>query len=84
MALPTEPVSLSPEQIAELHRKLSAFRHDLNNNLSLIAAAAELLRHQPQNGEALLATLTEQPQKVAAALITFSRELEAALRITRP
>jgi len=34
MPLPDQPVTLVPEQVAELNRKLSVMRHDVNNNLS--------------------------------------------------
>ena len=84
MAKPTEPVSLSLEQIGELNQKLSELRHDLNNNLSLIAATAELIRRRPENTEHMWNTLAEQPRKIAEVVSQFSRELETALKITRP
>lgn len=84
MALPTEPVTLTVEQINELNRKLSTLRHDVNNQLSLIIATVELIRRRPENAERMLAMLNEQPQRIAGSLAQFSGELEAALRITRP
>lgn len=84
MALPSQPVILTVEQVAELNRKLTEMRHDINNKLSLIMAAVELMRYKPQMGERMMATLVEQPPKVAAALVQFSRELEQTLGITRP
>jgi len=47
--VPSQPVTLSVEQIEELNQKLSNMRHDINNNLSLILAATELIRHKPQS-----------------------------------
>ena len=36
MGMPQTPVTLTPEQVAELNEKLATTRHDINNNLSLI------------------------------------------------
>jgi len=83
MGLPTQPVALSVEQISELNQKLSALRHDMNNSLSLIAATAELIRRRPATTEHMWNTLHEQPRKMTAAIAQFSREIEAALQITR-
>jgi hypothetical protein len=83
MVLPTQPVALSVEQIGELNQKLSTLRHDLNNSLSLIAATAELIRRRPATTEHMWATLHEQPRKITAAMAEFSRDMEAALKITR-
>ena len=84
MVLPTQPVALSVEQIGELNQKLTTLRHDLNNSLSLIAATAELIRRRPAAGDNLWKALHDQPRKITEALAQFSRELEAALHITRP
>jgi hypothetical protein len=84
MALPTEPVTLSVEQINELNQKLTALRHDVNNQLSLIMAAVELIRRRPEGSERMLAMLVEQPQKISGSLTQFSGNVEAALGITKP
>lgn len=84
MVLPTEPVTLSAERISELNQKLTALRHDANNHLSLIMAAAELIRRRPESADQMLKTLVEQPQKIAAAIERLSSELETALQIKRP
>jgi hypothetical protein len=84
MALPTQPITLSVEQIAELNRKFSSLRHDINNNLSLIMAAAELARFKPDTLERMLTTLTEQPPKITENMRKFSADFESALGITRP
>jgi hypothetical protein len=83
MPLPSQPVTLSVEQLADLNRKLAAMRHDINNHLSLIIAAAELIRHKPQTTERMMATLVEQPPKIADALGNFSADFERAFGITR-
>ena len=83
MVLPTQPVALSVEQIGELNQKLTNLRHDLNNSLSLIAATAELIRRRPASADQMWKTLQEQPRKITDAMAQFSRDLEAALQITR-
>ena len=84
MPLPSQPVVLSVEQIGELNQKLSTLRHDVNNNLALVIAAAEMIRRKPETAERLWNGLMEKPHKISEAITQFSRELEAALGITRP
>lgn len=83
MVLPTQPVTLTVEQIAELNQQLSTMRHDINNDLSLIIAALELLRHKPQTAERMIGTLLEQPPKIAGSMNKFSEEFETKFGIQR-
>ena len=83
MGPPIKPVSLSAEQIDELNRKLSTMRHDINNNLSLIIAALELIQHKPEVAERMIATIGQQPAKIGVAMTKFSAEFEKALGIIR-
>jgi hypothetical protein len=83
MPLPSQPVTLTVEQLGELNGKLSTMRHDINNQLALIVAAVELIRLKPEMTQQRLATLAEQPAKIAATLAKFSAEFERALGITR-
>ena len=84
MGLPVTPVTFTPEQIAELNRKLSTFRHDVNNHLMLIMASAELIQINPQQAGNLVKNLIDQPQKISDQLKQFSSEFEQTLGITRP
>jgi hypothetical protein len=84
MQLPSQPITLTAEEIGELNKKLSGMRHDINNHLSLIIAAVELIRYKPDSTERMMHTLVEQPSRVADALAKFSREFERTLGITRP
>lgn len=84
MPPPTEPVTLTVEQIDELNKKLADLRHDINNYVSLILASAELLRRRPETAERMLASLAEQPPKIIGAVRMFSDELEKALHIEGP
>lgn len=83
MGLPTSPVTLSVEQIDELNKKVSTLRHDINNNLTLIMAALELIRYKPEMADKMLATMTEQPMKISAAMTKFSEEFERTFGISR-
>lgn len=83
MELPTGPVTLTADEIAELNRKLSVMRHDVNNQLSLIIAAAELIRFKPEMREKMANTLSEQAPKIMTQISTFSTEFEKALGIKR-
>ena len=83
MRMPSEPVNLSIEQVQDLNQKLSSLRHDINNHLSLIMAATELIRHKPQMAERMMDTLVEQPPKITAAISKFSFEFENTFGITR-
>ena len=84
MGLPTKPVTLTVDQVTELNRQLSNMRHDINNQLSLIMAAAELIRKKPQTSERMIATLLEQPPKITSAIGKFSVDFERTLGVTRP
>jgi hypothetical protein len=84
MGLPTQPVTLSVEQLERLHRELSNLRHDVNNTLSLIMAAVDLIRYKPHMTDRMVNTLVEQPPKIVSSLGKFSTEFEQTLGITRP
>ena len=84
MALPNTPVTLTVEQIDHLNHQLSTMRHDINNQLSLIVAAAELIRMNPDMVRRMSATLMEQPPKISEGMARFTSEFEKLLGITRP
>ena len=83
MGLPSQPVTLSVEQVDELNKKLSKLRHDVNNNLSLMIAAVEMIQFKPELVTKMMNTLTEQPGKITGAMGQFSEEFEKVLGITR-
>ena len=84
MVLPTEPVTLSVPQLEDLNRKLSTLRHDINGDLALVVAAAELIKLNPDILQRMLSTLLEQPPKIREKLDRFSAEFEKTVGITRP
>ena len=83
MPLPNQPVTLTAAQVAELNSKLSTMRHDINNQLSLIIAAVELIRHKPETTERMMETLVGQPPRISASLLKFSTEFEQTLGLAR-
>ena len=58
-------------------------RHEINNQLSLIVAALELIRYRPEMRDRMLNTVGEQPAKIMAEIAKFSAEFEQSLNITR-
>lgn len=83
MTLPEEPVTLTAEQIKDLNQKLAHMRHDINNHLSLMIAASELIRHKPATTERMLEALNERPQKISASMNAFTSEFEKTFSIRR-
>ncbi len=83
MGIPNGPVTLSVQQLEQLNKKLSALRHDVNNHLSLVVAAAELIKFNPEMAVRMSTTLSEQPPKISEEINKFSAELEKVLGITR-
>jgi len=83
MAMPQSPVTLTPEQITELNEKLATTRHDINNHLSLIVAAVELLRRKPELAPRMIESISQQPDKIIAQMRGFSNEFEKSLGITK-
>ena len=79
MGPPNQSITLSSEQVQELNAKLSLMRHDINNMLSLITAAVELIRSKPQTTERMTATLLEQPARIGDSMAKFSSEFERIL-----
>lgn len=77
------PVTLSEEQILELHKSLRDMRHDVNGRLAVIVAAAELMRLKPETMEERLKLLLEQPHQAADHITEFSRIFEDVLGLTR-
>jgi hypothetical protein len=84
MVLPSQPVTLSVEQVEQLNRQLSTLRHDINNSLSLVTAATELIRIKPEVLDRMMVALTEQPPRINKAMASFTTEFDKTFGITRP
>ncbi len=83
MGLPTQAVTLTPEQVSDLSRRLSSMRHDINNYLSLIVAAAELIKMNAELAGRMSVTLSEQPAKISEEIRKFSAAFDDILGINR-
>jgi methyl-accepting chemotaxis protein len=83
MSLPQSPVTLSAAQVAELNTRLSEMRHNINNQLSLIVAAVELIQRKPESGARMVETIGEQPGRIAEEMKRFSTAFERACGIAR-
>ncbi len=84
MGLPTQPITLTVEQVADLNKKMSFLRHDVNNHISLMMAAIEVIQYKPDMLEKMLQNLLDQMPKITGSVGNFSNEFEKALGITRP
>jgi hypothetical protein len=83
MAVPTVPITITPQQLKELNEHLSHMRHEINNQLSLVVAALELVRFKPEMRDRMLETLGQQPARITGEVAKFSAEFERAFGITR-
>ncbi len=83
MGLPASSVTLTPAEVDALNKKLSEARHNINNSLSLVVAAVELIKIKPDMAARMLETLGKQPDKIVDEIRAFSGEFEKAMRITR-
>ncbi len=83
MLLPTEPVTLSPEQIKDLSDKLSRMRHDVAGVLSVMVAATELIRIKPERAREMIGMIAQQPQKITDSLTQFSTEFNEVFGIRK-
>ncbi len=83
MAMPVKSVTLTAAQVLELNQKLSEMRHDVNNQLSLVLGAAELIRCKPESTPRMLVTLGATPQKISDQIHKFSEQFEKTFGIIR-
>ena len=83
MEFPKKPVTFNISEVQELNKHLSEFRHNVNNCLALVIAAAELVRRRPDTVEAMAGTMLEQPQQILEEIREFSEAFEKAFGIVR-
>jgi hypothetical protein len=83
MAASSTPITITPEQLKELNERLSHMRHEINNQLSLVVAALELVRFKPDLRDRMLETVGQQPPRITAEVAKFSAEFERIFGITR-
>jgi hypothetical protein len=83
MAVSETPQPNASEQVAELNRKLSVMRHNVNNHLALVVAATELLRRKPELAPRLLDNILAQPERINSEIRSFSEAFETAFGAKR-
>ena len=83
MGVPNAPATLTAAQLTELNNQLAHMRHEINNQLSLVVTALELMRLRPELRDKLLLTIGQQPSMILAEVAKFSSEFEQAFGITR-
>jgi hypothetical protein len=83
MGFPTQSVSLHPDQVVELERRLSDARHGINNHLTLLSTAIELIRRDPSAAERLAQAMVDRPQMIREELMRFNRAFDEAFGIKR-
>lgn len=82
MGIPNEPVTFAPAQVEEIKNKLADMRHNVNNSLSLVIAAVELIKHKPDASARMIDAIAQQPPKVIEEIRKFSEEFEKSFGIT--
>jgi TolA-binding protein len=83
MGVPNAPATVTPQQLADLNKKLSHMRHEVNNQLALSVAALELIRFRPELRDKMLDTIAQQSPKITAEIAQFSAAFEEMFGITR-
>lgn len=81
MPVPEQSVTLTAGEIEGLRVQLSTLRHDVNNHISMIIAAAELIRRKPEQASRFLQSLSDPAEKIGAEIKEFSKSLESVLGI---
>ena len=74
-------ITLSAEQIADLNKRLAVMRHNVNNHLSLVVAACELIRRKPDLALRMIDNIVQQPEKISVEVRQFSEAMETLLGI---
>lgn len=83
MGMPSQPVTISPEDLANLNARLSDLRHNINNSLMKVTLAVDLIRTKPESAERMSTAISEQPARIMHELRTFSAEFERQFGIVR-
>jgi hypothetical protein len=80
----TTDIHLTAKTVGELNGKLADLRHNINNYLSLISAAAEIIIRKPELAPRMTTNILDQPKRIVDELQRFTSEFEKTLNIVRP
>ena len=83
MSTPADTVILTRQQVEALNKHLATMRHDVNNSLSLVVAASELIKFNPASAERMANTLAEHPPKIGDLLAKFTAAFEETLGLDK-
>ena len=64
-------ITLNAEQVAELGSQLSEMRHQINNYLTLITAATEIMGRKPDTAARMMESILQQPVKINREIRRF-------------
>jgi nitrogen-specific signal transduction histidine kinase len=79
MEAPKQPITFTPVQLDKMVKRVSELRHNINNHLTLIIGAAELIRRKPEMIERMTAILIEQARKIEEEMKQFSAKFKRDL-----
>jgi hypothetical protein len=85
--LPTQPVTLSPEQVTLFHRRLMNFEHDMHERLAPLLELSRIARQDPQQLQTRSAEFAQTPPKISGEMTNFATEFDKTfgiVRATRP
>lgn len=72
-------ITLNADQVAALCSQLSEMRHKVNNYLTLITAAAEIMQRKGEALPRMLDSIMQQPNKINQEIQRFSEAMETTL-----
>jgi hypothetical protein len=79
MEAPKQPITFTPVKLDKMVKRMSELRHNINNHLTLIIGAAELIRRKPEMIERMTGSLIDQARKIEEEMKRFSAEFERDL-----
>jgi hypothetical protein len=79
MEAPKQPITFTPVKLDKMVKRMSELRHNINNHLTLIIGAAELIRRKPEMIERMTGSLIDQARKIEEEMKQFSAAFERDL-----
>ena len=67
--------TLSPEELAQLHKKFSEIKHSINNALAVMMALSEMSQRRPDYAEKLATTVLSKAPQIVSSLQEFTQAL---------
>jgi len=80
---PSGPVTLSPNQIALFHRRLTNLERDMADHLKPLLELSHLARTNPKAVQTRAPEFAQQPPKISAEVSNFATEFDDTFGIVR-